>query len=303
MAIDIIASMRVFTAVVEASSFAGASDKLDLSRGMATRYVAQLETHLGVRLLNRTTRKLSLTEAGLDYYQHATQILAMVEESEVSAAQRSSAPRGILRVATSTSFGIHHMGTTISEYLRHYPDVQVDLFLDDRPIDLVKDGIDIALRFASKIDPGYVARRLAPIRVAACASPGYIKKHGSPKSPTELIDHNCLVYPHSIHQGGWHFKRKNEQQTVNVSGNLRCNNGDALVDAAIAGMGIIFEPSILVYKAINQGKLVRILPGWESREFSLYAVYPNRKYLPPKVRTFIDFIVERFGPKPYWDIF
>ena len=301
MAIDTVAGMRVFTAVVEAGSFAGAADKLDLSRGMATRYVAQLEAHLGVRLLHRTTRKLSLTEAGGDYFQRATQILAMVEEAESLAAQEASLPRGTLRIATSVGFGVRHMDRAITEYLQRYPGVEVDLTLNDRVVDLVEEGFDLAVRVAKQIDPGLVARRLTRARTVACASPGYLKMHGTPKSPEQLTGHNCLTFAYSSLQNDWRFRRKNVERTVRVSGNLRGNNGDILVSAAIEGLGVILEPTFLVFEALRQKRLVRILSDWEADEFSVFAVYPNRKFLPPKVRSFIDFLADRFGPEPYWD--
>lgn len=301
MAIDIVAGMRVFTEVVEAGSFAGAADRLDLSRGMATRYVAQLEAHLGVRLLNRTTRKLSLTEAGSDYYQRATQILAMVEEAETSAAQEASVPRGTLRVNTSVAFGVRHLGRAITEYLQRYPSVDIDLTLNDRVVDLVEEGFDVAIRVAAQIDPGLVARRLTRARIVACAAPAYLKAHGTPKSPGELSGHNCISYSYSSLQNEWHFKRKGVERTVRVAGNLRGNNGDVLVNAAIEGLGVILHPTFLVFEALRQKQLVRILSDWEADELSVFAVYPHRKFLPPKVRSFIDFLAERFGPEPYWD--
>lgn len=301
MGIDVVAAMRVFTAVVEAESFARAADKLDLSRGMATRYVAQLEAHLGVRLLNRTTRRLSLTEAGSDLYQRATQVLAMVEEAETSAAQNASVPRGTLRVTSSVIFGARHLGAAVSAYLNRHPQMQVDLSLNERVVDLVNEGFDLAIRVAARIDPGLVARRITPVRILACASPAYLNRYGTPKSPKDLVAHNCLVYPHPVHQGGWHFRREGEALTVSVSGTLRGNNGESLVSAAIEGLGVVFEPSFLVYEALRDGKLVRLFPHWESEEMWIFAAYPNRKFLAPKVRSFIDFLVERFGPEPYWD--
>lgn len=301
MAIDIVAGMRVFAAVVEAGSFAGAADKLDLSRGMATRYVAQLEAHLGVRLLNRTTRKLSLTEAGGGYHQRATLILAMVEEAESSAAQETSVPRGTLRIASSVGFGVGHMARAITEYLRRYPGVEVDLTLGERVVDLVDEGFDLAVRVAKQIDPGLVARRLTRARTAACAAPAYLKKHGTPSSPEQLASHNCLTFAYSNLQNEWRFWRKDVERTVRVSGNLRANTGNFSVGAAIEGLGVILEPTFLVFEALRQKRLVRILSEWETDEFSVFAVYPHRKYLPPKVRSFIDFLAERFGPEPYWD--
>ncbi len=301
MTIDIVTGMRVFTAVVDAGSFAGAADKLDLSRGMATRYVAQLEAHLGVRLLNRTTRKLSLTEAGSDYCQRATQVLAMVEEAETSVAQEASIPRGTLRVTCSQAFGVRHLGWAITEYLQRYPGIQVDVTLNDRVVDLVEEGFDLAVRVATRIDPGLVARKLTRARVVACASPGYLKKQGAPKSPEELARHNCLAYAYSSLQNEWRFRRKGVVRKVRVSGNLRGNNGDILSTAAIEGLGVVLHPTFLVYEALREKKLVRILPDWEIDDLTVFAVYPNRKFLPPKVRSFIDFLAARFGPEPYWD--
>src|SRR5487761_2363488 len=217
MTIDIVTGMRVFTAVVDAGSFAGAADKLDLSRGMATRYVAQLEAHLG---------------------------------------------------------------WAIKEYLQRYPGIQVDVTLNDRVVDLVEEGFDLAIRVATRIDPGLVARKLTRARVVACASPGYLKKHGAPKSPEELAGHNCLAYAYSSLQNEWHFRRKGVARKVRVSGNLRGNNGDILSTAAIEGLGVILHPTFLVYEALREKKLVRILPDWEIDDLTVFAVYPNRKFLP-----------------------
>lgn len=301
MAIDIVASMRVFNAVVDAGSFTGAADKLDLSRGMATRYVAQLEEHLGVRLLNRTTRKLSLTEAGNDYHERAAQVLALVEEAESSLSRESSVPRGTLRVASSHAFGVRHLGWAITEYLQRYPGVQVDVTLNDRVVDLVEEGFDLAIRVAAKIDPGLVARKLTRARIVACASPGYLKKHGVPKSPEELAGHNCLSYAYVNLPNEWHFRRKGVERKVLVSGDLRANSGDILRNAAVEGLGVILQPTFLIYEALREKKLVRILSDWEADELTVFAVYPNRRFLPPKVRSFIDFLAERFSPGPYWD--
>jgi DNA-binding transcriptional LysR family regulator len=228
-------------------------------------------------------------------------VLGMIEEAETSAAQNASVPRGTLRVTSSVIFGARHLGAAISVYLKRHPQMQVDLSLNERVVDLVDEGFDLAIRVAARIDPGMVARRITPVRIYACASPAYLKRRGTPKSPEQLAGHNCLVYPHPVHQGGWHFRRNGEERSVAVSGTLRGNNGDSLVSAAIDGLGIVFEPSFLVYDALREGKLVRLLRDWESEEMSVFAVYPNRKFLAPKVRSFIDFLVERFGPEPYWD--
>jgi len=301
MATDVLTGMRVFTTVVDLGSFAKAAEKLDLSRGMTSRYVAQVEAHLGVRLLNRTTRRLSLTEAGHDYHQRATQVLAMVEDAERSAAQEASEPRGTLRINTSVSFGARHLGEATSAYLRRYPQVKVDMTLNDRVVDLVEEGYDLAVRIARQIDPGLVARPITRARMVACASPDYLKRHGMPKSPADLVSHNCLTYAYSGLQNEWHFTRRGRDHAVRVAGNLHGNNGDIICNAAAEGLGVIVQPTFLVYEWLRAKKLVRILDGWTIDDSTVYAVYPNRQFLPPKVRSFIDFLLERFGPEPYWD--
>lgn len=301
MATDVLTGMRVFTAVVDAGSFARAADKLDLSRGMTSRYVAQIESHLGVRLLNRTTRRQSLTEAGQDYYQRATQVLALAEEAEQSAAQGSAEPRGTLRVNAPVAFGTRHLGPAIGAWLRRHPLVKADLTLNDRFVDLVEEGFDVAVRIARRIDPGLVARPITRARLLVCAAPAYLKERGTPKSPADLARHNCLTYAYGGHQGEWRFTRRGRDQVVKVSGNMHGNNGDILCSAAAEGLGVIVQPSFLVYELLREKKLARILEGWETDEATIHAVYPSRQFLTPKVRSFIDFLVERFGDRPYWD--
>ena len=295
---DILTGMRVFTAVVDLGSFAKAAEKLDLSRGMTSRYVAQVETHLGIRLLNRTTRRLSLTEAGNDYYQRATQVLAMVEEAERAATQEAAEPRGTLCINAPVTFGARHLGEAIHKYLKRYPQVKIDMTLNDRVVDLVEERFDLAVRIARQIDPGLVARPITRARMVACASTDYIKIHGMPKSPSDLAQHNCLSYAYS---NDWHFTRRGRDCMVKVTGNLLGNNGDIICNAAAAGLGVIVQPTFLIYELLRTKKLVRILKGWEADVLTVYAVYPNRQFLPPKVRSFIDFLVEHFGVYPYWD--
>ena len=293
--------MRVFTAVVDTGSFARAAEKLELSRGMTSRYVAQVEAHLGVRLLNRTTRRLSLTEAGNDYYQRATQVLALVEEAEQAASHEAAEPRGTLRVNASVAFGARHMGTLISAYLRRYPEVRVDLTLNDRIVDLVEEGFDVAVRIARRIDPGLVARRIAPARMIACASPAYLRQSGAPKTPADLVRHNCLTYAYAGAQNEWRFTRGKREQTVKVGGTLHANNGDILSRAAADGLGVTVQPTFLIDGLFREKKLMRVLEGWEADSLTIFAVYPSRQFLPAKVRSFIDFMLEHFGDKPSWD--
>ena len=301
MATDVLAGMRVFTAVVEAGSFAAAADKLDLSRGMTSRYVAQVEAHLGVRLLNRTTRRLSLTDAGQDYYQRAAQVLAMVEEAERAAAQGAAAPRGTLRINTSVGFGARHLGPAISDYLTRYPSVKVDVVLNDRVVDLVEEGFDVAVRIARRVDPGLVARPITRARLVACASPDYLRRHGIPKTPADLARHNCLTYAYSGPQNEWRFTRRGREQVITATGHLHGNNGDIISNAAAEGLGVIVQPTFLLHELLRTRRLVRVLAEWEVADSTIYAVYPSRQFLAPKVRAFIDLLLERFGDNPYWD--
>lgn len=301
MTTDVLTGMRVFTTVVDSGSFAKAADKLELSRGMTSRYVAQVEAHLGVRLLNRTTRRLSLTEAGNDYHQRATQVLALVEEAERAAIHEAAEPRGTLRINTSIAFGVRHMGDAISAYAQRHPRVRIDLTLNDRVVDLVEEGFDVAVRIARRVDPGLVARPITQARMIACAAPDYINRHGMPRSPADLAHHNCLTYAYSGLQNDWHFTRKGRDQVVKVSGAVHANNGDVLSNAAAAGLGVTVQPTFMIYELLRAKKLVRVLDGWEADVLTIFAVYPSRQFLPPKVRSFIDFMVERFGPRPYWD--
>jgi DNA-binding transcriptional LysR family regulator len=200
------------------------------------------------------------------------------------------------------AFGVHHLGWAITEYLQKHPDVQVEVTLNDRAVDLIEEGFDLAIRVARQIDPGLIARKLTNARMVACASPDYLKQNGIPKSPEELTSHNCLSYAYWSQGNEWRFGRKGEERKVLVSGNLRGNNGDILLEAAIEGLGVILQPTFLAYEALRQGKLVRVLADWETDSLTVFAVYPNRQFLPPKVRSFIDFLTERLGPEPYWDI-
>lgn len=301
MAADVVTGMRVFASVVEAGSFAKAADRLDLSRGMTSRYVAQVERQLGARLLNRTTRRLSLTEAGNDYYRRAVQVLALVDEAQRAIGGRASEPMGTLRVNTSIAFGVRHAGAAIHAFLQRFPGIKVDLALNDRQVDLVEEGFDLALRIARRVDPGLVARPITRARLVACASPAYLRRHGTPRSPADLTRHNCLTYAYSGVQTEWHFARKGREQSVKATGNLHANNGDVLATAAAAGLGIVVQPSFMVHEHLRTRKLVRILEDWEADPLTIFAVYPNRQFLPSKVRCFIDFMVEYFGPDPRWE--
>lgn len=299
MSQDVLAGMRVFTTVVDCGSFAKAADQLNLSRGMASRYVAGVEERLGVRLLHRTTRRISLTEAGRDYYQRAAEVIRLVNHAESAAGQSTAKPRGTIRVAAPTAFGRQSMGPLIEEYLRKFPDVEVEVSLNDRFVDLVEEGIDLAIRVTRQPDPHLVARPLARAHMLVCASPKYLKTHGMPQSPEDLVRHNCLTRFDGGVRATWKLARDARSISVQVAGNCRGNNGELLMRAAIAGLGIVYEPTFIVGEALRSKKLVQLLPEWQSDTYSIYAVYANREYLPAKVRSFIDFLAHWFERNPF----
>jgi DNA-binding transcriptional LysR family regulator len=301
MAIDLLAAMRVFTKVVELENFSKAAEKLNLSPGMTSRYVAQLEGHLGVRLLNRTTRHLSLTAAGSDYCQHALQVLALVEQAAESAVREVVEPRGTLRVTSSLAFGGSHLGEAVATYLSRQPQVTVDIMLTERIVDLVEEGVDLAIRVAPSIADGLIARPICPARFIACAAPSYLRERGVPTTPDALTAHNCLTFGTSDIPPTWRFSQHGQSREVRVQGSLHGNNGNILCRAAEQGLGIIYQPTFLVYESLRAGQLVPLLPDWAADCYTVYAVYPHRQFLPQKVRSFIDFLVARFGPEPYWD--
>ena len=198
------------------------------------------------------------------------------------------------------AFGVLQMGSAVTEYLKRYPRVHVDVALNDRVVDLVEEGFDLAIRIGPRVDPGLVARKIAGMRIVVCASPAYLKNHGTPKDPAQLVKHNCLTYSYSSQESKWPFVRKTVERTVGVSGNLRANNGNVLVSAAMQGLGIIRQPAFVVAEALRNKTLVRVLSDWSAGEHAVSAVYPNRQYLPIKVRTFVDFLAERFGRESDW---
>jgi DNA-binding transcriptional LysR family regulator len=299
--LDTLTSMKVFAAVVDSGSFAGAADRLDISRAMASKYVSHLEEHLGTRLLQRTTRKLTLTETGNVYYERCTQILADVAEAEEGAAHLTEAPRGTLRLTVPVSFGLLHMGTLISEYLKRYPDVRIDVLLGDRRVDLIEEGLDLAVRIGALAESGLIAKRLGSDRIAICAAPDYLKRHGIPKIPADLAQHNCLTYSYATFGDEWRMTdRDGSLHTVKVSGSLRASNGDMAKLAALEGVGVIRQPLFLIGDDLRAGRLVEVLADYRCEELGIYAVYPSRKHLSAKVRVFVDFLTETFALKSEW---
>ncbi|MBM3488059.1 MAG: LysR family transcriptional regulator [Alphaproteobacteria bacterium] len=298
---DRLTSMAIFARVVEAEGFSAAVERLGLSRGAVSKHILQLEDHLGVRLLNRTTRRVSLTEIGRTYYERCIRVLGEVEEADQIVARLYAEPRGTLRVNGPMSFGILHLGNAIADFLYAHPRLGVDLALDDRFVDVVEEGYDVAIRIARLADSSLIARRLAPARCVLVAAPRYLAAHGTPHHPGELARHRCLAYTYLASGNEWRLTGAGGAETVRISGPFAANNGDVIKAAALEGAGIALLPTFMVGPALRDGSLMRVLPGHELPTLSIFAVYPANRHVSAKVRVFIDFLVERFGPEPYWD--
>jgi DNA-binding transcriptional LysR family regulator len=287
--------MKVFVAVVDGGSFAAAAQKLDTSRAMVSKQVQKLEEHLGTRLLNRTTRKLSLTGTGREFYERSAQIISDVEEAEQVAGQMTSTPRGVLKVTMPLTYGQHRLAPIVAEYARTYPQVRVDISLSDRKVDLVEEGFDLAVRVGSLPQSDLIARKIGAVYSFVCAAPGYLARFGTPATPADLPAHACLGYTLTGTGAEWRLEGPNGTEAVPISGPIRADNGDMLRLAAVHGAGIILQPQFIVGDDLAAGRLVRVLPEWQSSEFGVYAVYPSRKHLSAKVRTFVDLLAARLG--------
>ena len=301
---DNLADVAVFVRVVERGSFTLAADELELSRAVVSKYVSRLEERLGARLLHRTTRRLALTEAGAALFEASRGALERIEEAESAVAQFQSEPRGRLRVSAPMSFGILHLGAAMTEFARAHPGITLDVRLDDRFVNLVEEGIDVAVRIGALTDSSLVARKLSISRSVVCASPGYLAEHGRPETPGDLASHGCLLYSYLSTANVWRFTAPDGREIpVAVAGPLRINNGIVLGEAAAAGRGILLAPTFYVAPMLRDGRLERILPNYRLPELGIHAVYPQRGHVPPKVRAFVDFLARRFGKKPEWEKF
>jgi DNA-binding transcriptional LysR family regulator len=297
-----LADVAVFVRVVERGSFTLAADELELSRAVVSKYVSRLEERLGARLLHRTTRRLSLTEAGAAFFESSRGALERIEEAEGAVAQLQSEPRGRLRVSAPMSFGILHLGPALTDFAREHPRVTLDVRLDDRFVNLVEEGVDVALRIGALTDSSLVARKVATTRPVVCAAPAYLAEHGEPEAPEDLATHDCLLYSYLSTANVWRFAGPGGRDIpVAVNGRIRINNGIVLAEAAAAGQGIVLAPSFYVAPMLRDGRLVRILAGYRLPELGIHAVYPQRQHVPPKVRAFVDFLARRFGRKPEWE--
>ena len=298
---DRLGAIQVFAQVVESGSFAKAADRLGLSTSAASRQVADLESHLQTRLLNRTTRRVSLTESGQQFYERAVQLMTDLAEAEQEASSAAVVPRGTIRLTTSVNFGVRHVAPAIAEFLERYPDVRFDVSLSDRVVDLVEEGLDLAIRIGAPVADNLVARKLGETRMVPCASPGYLAKHAAPKTPEDLAHHNCFTYEYVSPRHVWRFRdRSGAEHAVRVAGRLHSNNGDLLAEVAARDGGIVFEPAFIVGPEVRAGRLVPLLQDFVPPPVPIYALYPSRKHLSAKVRRFVEFLIERFSSAQDW---
>lgn len=290
---DILTCMRTYAAVVIAGSFTQAAERMGISRALTSKYVGQLEEHLGVRLLNRTTRKLNLTEVGQAYYHRCRQLIDDFDELEAAVRQQQESPQGELRITAPTTFGESYLTPLIAEYLKQQPGVSIELVLADRFVNIVDEGFDLAVRIGSLDDSSLIARRLAPMGVSVCASPLYLKAAGLPLHPRDLQQHNCVIDTNIKDPEQWVFMERERLYRIRVKGHFRVNSAQAVREMLLTGAGIALCPRYVIEEDLRAGRLALLLREYQATEYSLYAVYPHGRHLAAKVRTFVDFLVER----------
>ncbi len=294
--------LQAFVAVVETGSFTAAADRLDAAKSAVSRRVAGLEQRLGVQLIRRTTRRLDITDSGRSFYEHSARILADLDEAEAAVRQQHGRLHGVLRIALPLSFGIRHMSDPIAHFAKRHPDVTFELDLNDRRVDLLEEGLDVALRIGRLTDSSLIARRLFDVRAVVCASPGYVARHGRLVTPGDLVNHACMVYSNIADPDRWVCEdREGSEISVRVRTFMRCNNGDFLIESASKDLGVIVIPTFIAAEAISSGAVVPVLTDYRWPRTPAYAVYPPTRHLSYRVRAFIDYIADYFSGEPSWD--
>jgi len=297
---DRLETMEMFRRVAEMGSFSAVARQLDVARSVVTRQVAALEAHLGVKLIARSTRHLSLTGAGVAYLEKCREILDLVATAESDLAAEGQVPRGPLRISVPFSFGLRHLTPLLLDFGTLYPDITLEVDYTDRRVNLIEEGVDFAIRITRRLAPQDVARKLSVCRMLVLAADDYLQRRGEPKRPEDLIEHECFGYMPGA-QSSWCFVVDGEPRWFPIRGRLLANNGDALLDAAIRGVGITTAPSFIAAAAVAAGSVRPILSGFVQPELGIYAVFPGNRYVPRRVRVLVDYLAERIGPEPYWD--
>jgi DNA-binding transcriptional LysR family regulator len=301
---DRFASIAVFVAAVDEGSLVAAGRRFGLSASMAGKYLSALEADLNVRLLQRSTRSLSLTDAGRTYYLRCKRILEELDDANGEASDAHSTARGTLRVAAPVTFGVMHMGDVVAQYLANHPNVNIEVALDDRYVDLQNNGIDVAIRIGRLPDSQLVARRLAPCRMTVCAAPSFLKREGVPTTPEDLQHAPRLAFSEAVSIPKWTLSDEGGREHV-IDGpyRMQANNMQMLLSATLAGVGIAYGPTFVFGPHIRAKELVELLPGYRAPELTVHAVYPTARYVPSKVRRFIEYLGDAFGEQPPWDAY
>jgi DNA-binding transcriptional LysR family regulator len=298
---DSLSAMELFVQVVQSGSFSAAARSLDLTPSAVSKQISRLEDRLAARLITRTTRQFNLTEEGRAYYERSTRILADVAEAEQAVSQIQGVARGLLRLNLPVAFGRRHVAPLLPAFLAGHPELTIDLTLNDRYVDLVEEGVDLAVRIGELEDSSLIARRLAPNRRVVCGAPAYFENRPRPERPAELEAHNCLVYTYRASRNDWRFHGPGgSDEVVQVAGNLEANNAEALSAALLGGLGLGLLPLWLVGDDLNSGRLVEVLKRYHAPDSAIYAVYPPGRHLSPKVRSFVDFLAARFARREAW---
>jgi DNA-binding transcriptional LysR family regulator len=298
---DPLDGIAAFARVVDSGSFSAAARRLKISKSAISARIQRLEQRLGIRLLNRTTRRLSLTEAGAAYYRHCARILAEAEAAEQAAGALQREPRGTLRISAPDSFGWMHVAPAVPAFLQRYPDVSIDITLSARHVNLVDEGLDLAIRIGVLEDSPLVVRKLALSRLVLCAAPGYLREHGAPRTPEDLSRHNCLCITTLPWGDEWRLNGKRGDVRIAVGGTFHSNSAEMLRAAALDGMGVAVLPIWAVTGELRSGRLRRVLLDWQPPVSTIYAVYPGNRLMSMKVRAFVDHLARRFGRRPYWE--
>lgn len=298
---DRLTGMEVFVRAVELGSLAEAARASRLSAGMVGKHLRALEARIGIRLLNRTTRRLGLTETGRTYYDRCRQILAEISDAEREAIEQQRAPRGLIRVNAPVAFGGVHLARAITDFNAQYDEVSVEAVLNNNLVDLMDGGCDLAIRIARLPDSDLIARRLAPCRRVVCAAPAYLERYGVPERPEDLKHHNCLIHLPDTDSATWRFKGARREQAISIKGRVQGNSGTLLHEIALAGGGIVRLPSFIVGEDLKGGRLVPLLADHMCEELGIYAVFLDARPLSARVRLFVEFLARRFGPEPSWD--
>lgn len=297
----LLTDMMLFLAVVDNKSFTAAANHFGITKSVVSKRISRLEKHLGSQLLYRSTRKLSLSEVGQILYDHCSQIKSNLEAAELAVTARTTEPRGRLRVNCPSSFAYLHLVPVVAEFMKQYPEVNIELLPGEGYDDMVESGIDVAIRIGDLPDSSLVAKRLTLRKMRVCAAPSYIEKHGKPERPEDLVNHNCLTHHHSPTGNEWHFLDGKRQIRIPVKGNFSASNSQVIESAAVSGVGLAMLPGYMMTADLREGRLVQILEDYCDKDIAIYAVYQQTRHLAPKVRAFIDYLYKRFQDETYWD--